>query len=136
MIETMVVRFFGVLAPAELWRRVGRTHPFGDQFGGIVDFVPGDYTREELEAAIAAVPVEMANQGLLYGTPEQVVAQLRAYGDVGLRHAILQVASAAISRKAALYSTRALRAIAKEMHRGGGGWGVGVRGWGVGGGTD
>ncbi|MGH2561881.1 MAG: LLM class flavin-dependent oxidoreductase [Thermomicrobiales bacterium] len=116
MLDTNVIRYFGVLAPAELWRKVGHTHPWGDDFRGITDILPEQHTREELDAAIAKVPTELAGQGLLWGTPEEVAAQIRAYGDVGLRHAVLQIASAAISRKAALYSVRALRTIAKELH--------------------
>lgn len=118
MLDTRVIRYFGLLAPAELWRKVGRAHPFGDDFRGFIDFLPERHTRAELDAAIAEVPTELADQGLIWGTPEQVVAQLRAYGEAGLRHAVLSLASAAVSRKSALYSIRALRAIAKALRSG------------------
>ncbi|MGH2532851.1 MAG: LLM class flavin-dependent oxidoreductase [Thermomicrobiales bacterium] len=116
MIDTKVIRYLGVLAPAEMWRKIGRTHPLGDDFRGHVDVLPHRFTRDEFDDLIARVPTELSDQGLIWGTPADVAAQLRTYGEAGLRHAILQIASAAISRKAALYSARALRAIAKELH--------------------
>jgi len=115
LLDTRVIRFFGLLAPAENWRTIGREHPLGAGFRGSIDFLPERYSREELEAAIAAVPVELAETGLLYGTPDQVTARLQVYVEAGMRHVVPQFASAAISRRHALYSLRAIRAIARGL---------------------
>ena len=118
MLETRLVRFYGLLVPAEAWRQVGLAHPFGEAFRGYVDFVPERYTRAELDAAIAAVPPDLAGEvGLVWGTPEQIVARLRAYIDAGVRYLVPQPVSAALSRRSALYSFRALRTIATEVTR-------------------
>jgi phthiodiolone/phenolphthiodiolone dimycocerosates ketoreductase len=116
MLKTRTIRFFGLLAPAESWRKQGYTHPFGDQFRGIIDFMPERYTRAQLDEAIAGVPDEMANAGLFIGTPKEIAAQFRPYVDAGMRHVVPQAMSAAISRKHALYSIRALRAIRGELN--------------------
>jgi phthiodiolone/phenolphthiodiolone dimycocerosates ketoreductase len=116
MLKTRTIRFFGLLAPAESWKRQGFTHPFGDGFRGIVDFIPESYTRAQLDEAIAGVPDEMANAGLFVGTPKEIAAQFKPFVEAGMRHVVPQAMSAAISRKHALYSIRALRAIRAELN--------------------
>ena len=72
------MRMLGLAAPAELWRRLGAQHPFGEDFRGYVDLVPQHYDRPTIEKAIAAVPPELVENGpLLWGTPSQVVGKLR-----------------------------------------------------------
>jgi phthiodiolone/phenolphthiodiolone dimycocerosates ketoreductase len=119
MLDTKLIRFFGLLIPAEHWRKLGLTHPFGEGFRGYVDFLPERYTRPELEDAVAAVPAELADAGVIYGTPAQVIARLRAYSEAGLRHVVPQLMSAAVSRRAALYGLYALRVISRALASGG-----------------
>lgn len=110
------IRFFALAAPAELWRRVGARHPFGEPFRGYVDLVPERYDRPMLEDAIAAVPPELVAEGpLLWGTPEQVAGKLRAFEEAGLRHVVLAPVSGLVSRSAAIYSLRAIRTIARAL---------------------
>lgn len=116
MLDSRTIRFFGLLAPAEVWRKQGFAHPLGERFQGIADFLPETYTREFLDEAIASVPIEIANAGLLWGTPKEIASQLRPYVDAGMRHVVPQAMSAAISRKHALYSLWALRAIRAELN--------------------
>lgn len=118
MLEHKAIRAFGLASPAELWRKAGREHPFGDTFRGYVDFVPERYDRQTLEAAIAAVPREMAQDGtLLWGTPEQVARKIREFGDAGLQHVVISPVSGLVSRQAALYSLRALYEIKRLLSR-------------------
>jgi phthiodiolone/phenolphthiodiolone dimycocerosates ketoreductase len=111
MLENPTIKFFALLAPAEAWRKVGVPHPFGDDYKGNAEFLPESHTRAELEAAIAKVPVEVAKIGLLWGTPDEVVEQLRPFAAAGMRYVVPQALTAAISRKHAMYSLRALRTI-------------------------
>jgi phthiodiolone/phenolphthiodiolone dimycocerosates ketoreductase len=116
MLDTKLIRFFGLLLSADAWRRAGSEHPFGENFRGFVDFVPERYDRKTLEDAIAQVPTELAAEGpLAWGTPEQVASRLRAFGEVGLRHAVLDLISPAISKRAAIYGLRATRTIARLL---------------------
>jgi phthiodiolone/phenolphthiodiolone dimycocerosates ketoreductase len=117
MLELRTIKFFGLLAPAESWRKVGVAHPFGEEFRGNVDFLPETYTRAVLDEAIERVPVEAANVGLLVGTPEDIVEQLKPYVAAGMRYVVPQALSAALSRKHALYSLRALRTIRLELNK-------------------
>ncbi len=118
MLDVDLVRFLGLLVPAELWRRHGHEHPFGDGFRGFVDFVPERHSRSDLEAAIAAVPMELVEVGLLVGTPEQIVARLHAYGEAGVRHVVPQIVSAMLSRRSALFALRALRTMSRALAAG------------------
>ena len=73
------------------------------------------YDVKTLEEALAAVPPELIGYGLLYGTPEQVVGKLRAYGEVGVRHVVLVPVSAIFSRRASIYGLWAIRKIARWL---------------------
>jgi phthiodiolone/phenolphthiodiolone dimycocerosates ketoreductase len=116
MLETKVIRAFGLMAPVELWRQAGAVHPFGEHFNALVDFVPDHYDRRTMQEAIAAVPDAVMTEGpLLWGTPEQVAAKLRAFGDAGLRHVVLAPVSGLVSRRAALYGLWAVGRIARSL---------------------
>lgn len=115
MLDTKVIRFVAVLAPAELWRQAGVSHPFGDDFKGFVDFMPEHWSRADLEEAIAAVPADALASAIVWGTPEMVAERLRAFGHAGARHVNLELVSAAVSRKAALFGVRAAGQIARRL---------------------
>lgn len=116
MLDTKLIRFFGLLLDADAWRRVGAEHPFGENFRGFVDFIPEQYDRKTLEDAIAVVQNELVVEGpLMWGTPEQVGSKLRAFGEIGLRHVVLVLVSPAISKRAAIYGLRATRKIARLL---------------------
>lgn len=118
MLDTKVIRALGLMAPADLWRQAGTVHPFGEHFNALVDFVPGQYDRQAIDEAIAAVPASLMTEGpLLWGTPQQVVARLRAFGDAGLRHVVLAPVSGLVSKRAALYGLWATGRIARSLRQ-------------------
>ncbi|TGD90873.1 LLM class flavin-dependent oxidoreductase [Mycolicibacterium sp. CH28] len=116
MLDTKAIRALGLMAPAGLWRQAGATHPFGEHFNPLVDFVPDRYDRQTMDDAIAAVPSRLLTEGpVLWGTPEQVVAKLRSFQTAGLRHVVLAPVSGLVSRRAALYGLRATGKIARAL---------------------
>ena len=118
MLNTKAIRLLGLAAPAEVWRRAGVAHPLGERFDAIVDFVPDRHDREFVEQAIAAVPESVMTEGsLLWGTPAQVAAKLRAFGDAGLRHVVLAPVSGLVSQRAALYGLRAAAEVSRALRR-------------------
>ncbi|HLZ08300.1 MAG TPA: LLM class flavin-dependent oxidoreductase [Chloroflexota bacterium] len=119
MLDTKAGHFAALMnASAELWRQLGKEHPFGADFRGYVDFLPERYDLRTVEAALAALPPELLGYGLVWGTPEQIADKLRAFGDAGLRHVVLDLASALVSRRATLYGLFAIRKIAGLLKRG------------------
>ncbi len=116
MLKTRVIRALGLMAPAEVWRHAGTVHPFGEHFNPLVDFIPDHYDRKTMDEAIAAVPRAVVEEGpLLWGSTEQVVIKLRAFGDAGLRHVVLAPVSGLVSQRAALYGLWAVGRIAGAL---------------------
>lgn len=116
-LDTRIMRFMSLLAPASLWQRYGADHPLGPRFRGLVDFIPSDYPVARIEDALSQVPVEIVAENVLWGTPGMVRGQLEDYVDAGLRHIVLGPASAAVSRRSAVYSVRAVFSILRQVRR-------------------
>jgi len=112
-----IMRFLALLAPASMWVHNGVDHPFGEHFRGLIDFIPSDYTQERIEAGLAKVPVDVVAENVLWGTPDMVRDRLEEYVDAGLRHIVLSPASAAVSRRSAVYSIRAVFSILRGLRR-------------------
>jgi len=117
LLDSKPIRLIAILAPASIWTQFGETHPFGDDFRGYVDYIPANYSRQELEDALAAVPLDLLAEALIWGTPERVTDRLRDFGQAGMRYTVIELASAAVSPKAAGYSLVALRRIAGALRR-------------------
>ena len=115
MLDTRAMRYLALLAPDWAWKVAGATHPFGEGFRGMVDFVPTRYSHTELEDALASVPVELVAEQIYWGSPERVARSLQALGEVGLRHVVLAPASGLVSRRAAFYALRALPGLARRL---------------------
>jgi phthiodiolone/phenolphthiodiolone dimycocerosates ketoreductase len=114
MLKSRLLRYFGLLAHADLWRKAGADHPFGADFRPI-DFVPERYDRRTLDDALAAVPPEVIRDAVLVGTVDQVTDQLRALKVAGLRHVLLGPISAFLSARDWLYAGWAMRRIARSL---------------------
>ncbi|MGE5156008.1 MAG: LLM class flavin-dependent oxidoreductase, partial [Betaproteobacteria bacterium] len=93
LLDSRLLRWFGLLASAELWRQNGAEHPFGPDFRPI-EVLPERYDRATVEDALAVVPPDVIRAAVLVGTLDQVTSQLRALGDAGLRHVLLGPISA------------------------------------------
>ncbi|MBU3751068.1 MAG: LLM class flavin-dependent oxidoreductase [Mycobacterium sp.] len=116
MLRHRAIRLLGLGAPAELWQRAGVQHPLGSDVNAIVEFVPDRHDRAFIEEAIAAVPEAVMTDGpLLWGTPAQVTAKLRAFGAAGLRHVVLAPISGLVSKRAAFYGLQAAGQVAREL---------------------
>ena len=116
MLQHRAIRMLGLGAPAAVWQQAGVCHPLGEDFNTIVEFVPDRHDRSFVEEAINSVPEQVMTDGpLLWGTPAQVTAKLRAFGDAGLRHVVLAPVSGLVSKKAALYGIRATGQVARAL---------------------
>lgn len=116
ILHAKAIRLLGLGAPPHVWREAGATHPLGEDFNALVDFVPDRHDRSLIEEAIASVPESVMTDGpLLWGTPDQVVAKLRAFGESGMRHVVLAPVSGLVSKRAALYGLRATAHVARAL---------------------
>ncbi|MFI5266033.1 MAG: LLM class flavin-dependent oxidoreductase [Chloroflexota bacterium] len=73
---------------AASFERHGSAHPMGDG-GGFQGYIPTRLSRTEALAAVGKVPAGVVRDHLFAGTPDQILAELRALEGVGLRHAVL-----------------------------------------------
>ncbi len=117
LLGTRPMRFTALLAPHEVWRAHGADHPLGDDFGGMVDFVPQRFSRAELEAAMAKVPVDLIAETVVWGTLDWVHVQLRDFIDAGLRHLVIQPISALTSKSDAAFSLKSMVTLQRRLKR-------------------
>jgi len=116
-LDSRIMRFMALLAPAALWQENGVDHPFGADFRGLIDFIPSDYPVARIEAALDVVPTDVVAENVLWGTPAAVRDMLESYVDAGLRHVVLGPASAAISRRSAVFTVKAVFSILRRLRR-------------------
>lgn len=116
-LDSNVMRFMTLLAPASMWQRNGLQHPLGSTFRGLIDFIPSEHPAQEIAAIMKEVPVDVVAENVLWGTPDTIRESLESYVDAGLRHIVVGPASAAISRRNAVYSMRALFSILRRVRR-------------------
>lgn len=117
LLSSPPIRFTSLLAPSEVWKRAGRDHPFGPDFRGMIDFVPPDYGKAQIQDAMRQVDPDLLSKVVVWGTPDSIVDELRQYVELGLRHLVLQPASALVSRRDALFSLRASLSIQRRLRR-------------------
>jgi phthiodiolone/phenolphthiodiolone dimycocerosates ketoreductase len=110
------VRMFGLAAPGQVWRAAGARNPLGEDVNAMVDVIPEGVDRGAFLDAVAAVPDAVLTGGpLLVGTPDQVIARIREFGDAGARHVVLAPVSGLASKRAALFALRATARIARAL---------------------
>lgn len=79
---------FLLVLPSEEFEKRGYAHPLGRGFYGLKDYIPTHYPKDEALKAIDAIPDEIAHEFTFHGTPDELVAQIREYEAVGLKHIV------------------------------------------------
>lgn len=118
-LESPALRLGALVLDAEAWREEGGVHPFGESFGGIRDFVPTRYTREETAAAMEKVPWEMVHALFPHGSPQEMADLARAYERSGMKHIVFENITAIAKPQKALSSFTSLVRCARLIRRGG-----------------
>jgi len=80
---------FALNAPAEAWARHGARHPLGDDFSGGQDLIPQVFDEQTVLSYTADVPISIAKEGFLTGTPDEVIEQAAEWRDHGLGYPVL-----------------------------------------------
>ncbi len=89
MMNTPLAKAFALLLPGMEWKRLGFSHPFGDDFHSLTDYVPMRYDRETTLSAIDEVPEEVLREFFMIGTADSFIKLLEDYAKQGLNHCIL-----------------------------------------------
>jgi len=89
MMHTPLAKAFALLYPGSEWKRLGFTHPFGDDFYPLRDYVPMDISREAALHAIDQVPDKVLREFYMSGNADAIVGMLEEYARQGLQHIIM-----------------------------------------------
>lgn len=76
------------LLPDEIYNKYGVNHPLGNNFYGLLHYIPPKYKKEEILDALNKIPERMLQERIIHGTPDEVIARVEEYGKVGLNHMI------------------------------------------------
>jgi phthiodiolone/phenolphthiodiolone dimycocerosates ketoreductase len=83
-----------LIAPAEAWARHGARHPLGDDFTGAQDLIPQILDEQTVLSYTADVPISIAKEYFLTGTPDDVIDQAAEWRDHGMDYPVLANLSA------------------------------------------
>ncbi|HJP65247.1 MAG TPA: LLM class flavin-dependent oxidoreductase [Actinomycetota bacterium] len=89
LVNDRIVRGFLLTLPDEAFARHGAPHPLGEGAYGLREYIPTMWQKEEMLAALDAIPDEVAHEYILHGTPDEIVATCRDYEARGLQHVVL-----------------------------------------------
>src|SRR5256714_4626212 len=79
ILEATLLKAYMLVLGAEAYQKRGMTHPFGDDFHGLSDYIPTRYGRDETLKAIDQIPFELIHELMPHGTPDELSAFARDY---------------------------------------------------------
>jgi phthiodiolone/phenolphthiodiolone dimycocerosates ketoreductase len=82
------IKSTALLAPADWWERHGVSHPLG-LAGGATDILPQLIDEQTALSYTQQVPQSLLREGLLTGTPNDIIEQAAEWRDQGVRHITL-----------------------------------------------
>jgi phthiodiolone/phenolphthiodiolone dimycocerosates ketoreductase len=85
IVDSELVRLFTLNSPATDWARHGAEHPMGPDFKGVQDLVPQLIDEQTALSFVSKVPRELVKELFVVGMPDDIVDQLAAFRDNGLR---------------------------------------------------
>lgn len=115
--RSFLMRFIALTRPAEAFAARGATHPLGDGAFGLTSFLPTRYDRDAAIALAARVPDEVVRDTVLYGTPDEVAAQVERFIAAGARHVQLTNMTPLAAPDRAAASEALLGDLANEIRR-------------------
>ncbi|MFX1374602.1 MAG: LLM class flavin-dependent oxidoreductase [Promethearchaeota archaeon] len=89
LLETVYAKNYTLLQSNEYFKRYGISHPLGEEFYGLLDYIPTKFTRETMVEALEKIPSNLCQETFLHGTPEEIISKIEAYAKVGLKHIVL-----------------------------------------------
>ncbi len=117
-LESTAMKAFALNLPAEEWARHGANHPLGDDFTGFQEFIPQTIDEESILSYTARVPPSLLKEGLLSGTPDQVIEQAAEWRDHGMNYVVIcNVSAVQPSLRRGLAATVPLMRILRQLRR-------------------
>ena len=91
--DSEIIKFWGLSASDEDFRRHGAQHPLGAGFSGAQDLMPFNMDEQTALSHVAQVPPALLRETTLNGTPKEVIEQAAQWRDCGVRYMVLINAS-------------------------------------------
>ena len=88
-LEKPVIKNQLLTMPPSMYKEYGAIHPFGEDFYGLLEYIPTEYDRETILKAIDKIPTKMCDDNTLHGTPDEIISKIEEYAKVGLKHIVL-----------------------------------------------
>jgi phthiodiolone/phenolphthiodiolone dimycocerosates ketoreductase len=88
-LDSEIVKFWGLAAADDDYRRHGAQHPLGAGFSGAQDLLPFNINEQTALSHVANVPPALLRETTLAGTPEEVLEQAAQWRDCGVRYMVL-----------------------------------------------
>ena len=87
--DSEIIKFWGLSASDEDFRRHGAQHPLGAGFSGAQDLLPFNMDEQTALSHVAQIPSALLRETTLNGTPDEVIEQAAQWRDCGVRHVVL-----------------------------------------------
>lgn len=101
MLDSSALRLGALIIPPSVWAKAGAEHPLGDDFRGVVDWIPSRLDPDHILKLMDDVPFEVRHQAFDHGTWRQVAARVLSYRAVGLRHVVMAGLTPLVNPRAA-----------------------------------
>jgi phthiodiolone/phenolphthiodiolone dimycocerosates ketoreductase len=89
LFEAPVYKVLALQLPGAVFEEAGVAPPLGAGSYGLDDFIPSRWGRAEILAVLERIPPELVGRVVLHGSPDDVLADLRALEAAGCEHAVL-----------------------------------------------
>jgi phthiodiolone/phenolphthiodiolone dimycocerosates ketoreductase len=82
-------KLFALFCPADRWLAHGYDHPFGNESKGFIDLVVHDLDPDELRELAPKLPLELVEEVVFMGSPEEIAERVAGYARHGCEHIVL-----------------------------------------------
>jgi phthiodiolone/phenolphthiodiolone dimycocerosates ketoreductase len=113
--DSAALRLGALIIPGAVWKRAGATHPFGEGFRGIIDWIPSKLDPDQVLKLMDDVPFEVIHTFVDHGTWQQLAARALSYKAVGLRHVVMANVTPLVDPRAAPRSIRSLVRLVRAL---------------------
>ncbi|MHA1724520.1 MAG: LLM class flavin-dependent oxidoreductase [Promethearchaeota archaeon] len=88
LINKPVIKNQLFLLPDSIFKEYGTSHPLGENFYGLLHYIPPIYSKEEILNALDKIPDKLIEEYIIHGTSDEIIAKVEEYAKAGLRHVI------------------------------------------------
>jgi len=89
ILESPIAKNQLLTLPSNLFEEYGTCHPFGEDFYGLLEYIPTKYDKDTMLNAIKEIPDKMCQDIYLHGTVDEVIGEIEEFAKSGLEHAVL-----------------------------------------------